>query len=96
MLEDLGARDVKITSSVEGALTWLDGARPDFAVLDVNLGDEQSVPVAERLHKMGVPFVLATGYGSAPDLLAIYPPCTVVQKPFSSDSLREALQNAIA
>ncbi|OOY25061.1 histidine kinase [Thioclava sediminum] len=96
VLEDLGARDVKITSSVEGALTWLDGARPDFAVLDVNLGDEQSVPVAERLHKMGVPFVLATGYGSAPDLLAIYPPCTVVQKPFSSDSLREALQNAIA
>ncbi|SPF78173.1 HWE histidine kinase domain-containing protein [Pseudoprimorskyibacter insulae] len=95
ILEDMGARDVHIASSVASAMTYLDGHEVDFAVLDVNLGDEQSVSVAERLHAQGVPFVLATGYGSAPDLLAAYPPCDVVQKPFSANSLQSALREAI-
>ncbi|GGA15777.1 MAG: hybrid sensor histidine kinase/response regulator [Rhodobacteraceae bacterium] len=96
ILEDLGASDVKITSSVTAAMTWLDDNNVDFAVLDVNLGDEQSLPVAERLYKAGVPIILATGYGEIEELAQTYPPCGVVQKPFSASSLETALKKAIS
>ncbi|QND66650.1 response regulator [Mesorhizobium loti] len=35
----------------------------DLAVLDVNLANEQSFPVAQLLQERGIPFVFATGYG---------------------------------
>ncbi|WP_330848812.1 HWE histidine kinase domain-containing protein [Mangrovicoccus ximenensis] len=94
ILEDLGAEDVKIFSGVKAALDYLGGTAVDFAVLDVNLGEEQSVAVAETLAASGTPFVLATGYGAAPELIAAYPPCVVVQKPFSASSLRTAMARA--
>nr|WP_216671032.1 HWE histidine kinase domain-containing protein [Mangrovicoccus sp. HB161399] len=96
ILEEMGADEVKIFASVKAALGFLEGSAVDFAVLDVNLGEEQSVAVAERLAASGTPFVLATGYGAAPELIAAYPPCVVVQKPFSSSSLRTAMARAFA
>ena len=49
--------------SVKAALDLLGGeATPDAAVLDVNLGGEMAVPVADALAARGVPFVLTTGY----------------------------------
>ena len=95
ILEDLGASHVEIVSSVAGALKWVENNDLDFAVLDVNLGSEQSLPVAELLHRKGVPFVLATGYGSGDDLTSVYPPCKIVQKPFSGSSLKVAMFEAI-
>lgn len=97
ILHDLGAADVKILSSVDAALSWMDANPVSFALLDVNLGDEQSLPVAERLAAQGVPFVLATGYGAAQDLVDLYPKGTViVQKPFSQTSLQTALRKALS
>ncbi|MBT9386472.1 GAF domain-containing protein [Pseudooceanicola sp. CBS1P-1] len=96
ILEDMGAEEVKIFSGVQAALRFLEDNRVDFALLDVNLGEEQSIPVAERLHTMGTPFVLATGYGATPELLEAYPPCVVVQKPFSASSLAAAFTRAQA
>ncbi|MAM63070.1 HWE histidine kinase domain-containing protein [Maritimibacter sp. UBA3975] len=96
ILEDFGAKDVSISASVSEALDLIETHRFDFALLDVNLGDEQSVPVAERLARDGVPFVVSTGYGEAPELLKSYPPCPVVQKPFSDETLRAAFAQAIA
>jgi light-regulated signal transduction histidine kinase (bacteriophytochrome)/CheY-like chemotaxis protein len=95
-LEDLGASEVKTHSSVSSALKWLETNRVDFALLDVNLGDEQSLPVAEALYAAGVPFVLATGYGAAAELMETYPPCTIVQKPFSASSIEQAFKTAFA
>ncbi|PVB62452.1 HWE histidine kinase domain-containing protein [Labrenzia sp. 011] len=94
MLQDLGASDVKLVSSVKAALAWLEDNTPEFALLDVNLGEEQSVPVAEKLRAEGVPFVLATGYGEAPDLVKAYPPCILLQKPFSMSALTGAVSKA--
>jgi CheY-like chemotaxis protein len=65
MLGELGAGDVRHGASVRAALSALDAAAPDFAVLDVNLGGERVYPVAERLEKDGVPFVFITGYGKS-------------------------------
>ena len=43
-------------------MALLERERPDFAILDVNLGRERSTPVAEALLARGVPFALSTGY----------------------------------
>ena len=91
-LKELGAKSVQICSSVGEALKTLETRRFDFALLDVNLGSEQSVPVAEKLADLGTPFVLATGYGEASALVEAYPPCVIVQKPFSPDTLASAFQ----
>nr|WP_245216330.1 HWE histidine kinase domain-containing protein [Sagittula salina] len=95
ILQDLGAQEVKIVSSVAAAMAWLDKNPVDFALLDVNLGDEQSLPVAERLAAAGVPMVVATGYGAAEDLVAEYPEgVVIVQKPFSQSALQAAFSRA--
>ncbi len=40
-------------------------AKPDAAILDVNLAGEWVTPVAEVLEAMSVPFILASGYVAA-------------------------------
>ena len=94
-LKGLGASEVKTASSVADAMAWLTGNTVDFALLDVNLGSEQSVPVAEYLAERNIPFVLATGYGASEDLAEVYPPCVIVQKPFNDGTLRAAFHEAL-
>ncbi len=94
MMEDMGFFEVKTASNVKKAMAELETGEFDFAVLDVNLGSEQSIPVAEALHKRGVPFVLTTGYGDAKDVVGGYPPCPIVQKPISEGTLLKALMDA--
>ena len=60
-LEDAGAV-VLDARSVDEALELIERQLPDAAILDVNLGRGTTcAPVALRLHKLGVPFVLHTG-----------------------------------
>ena len=58
---------------VQDALDLVRSARPDAAVLDVNLFGQPVWPVAELLDAMGVPFLFCTGYarpeGPEPRLL---------------------------
>jgi CheY-like chemotaxis protein len=66
----------------------------DGAVLDVNLNEQQSFPVADLLHRRGIPFLFATGYaeggvgwtGEAP----------VIAKPYGRDQLGRALAALLA
>ena len=62
-LLELGATRVHVASTVESAMEILDEHTPSLALLDLNLGDETSEPIAERLESMGVTFVFGTGYG---------------------------------
>lgn len=61
-LKRLGVGDVRLESSVEGALAAIADGPPDFAIIDFNLGGESSEPIAKALRAAGVRFVLATGY----------------------------------
>lgn len=53
----------------------------DVAILDVNLGNETSYPVAAQLKKRRIPFVFATGYAAA-GLANGYASHHCVQKPY--------------
>ena len=96
ILSGFGADKVKLASSVEDALEVIKNEDIQFAVLDVNLGRQTSLPAAKRLSELGTPFVLATGYGDVESILKDYPSAPVVQKPFSSDSLSNQVAKALS
>lgn len=66
----------------------------DAAVLDLNLGGAEVLPLADLLIGRGVPVVFATGYDaeSLPSRFADVPTCG---KPVSFLTLVAALQNAV-
>jgi DNA-binding response OmpR family regulator len=63
MLQELACGIIWHAANVSQALRILAEHRPDFALLDVNLGSEKVFPVAEALIDQSVPFIFATGYG---------------------------------
>ena len=63
MLAAKGASTIETAASPAEALRKLAHFTPDAAVLDVNLGTETSLSVAEELARRKIPFVFATGYG---------------------------------
>lgn len=79
-------------AAVEAAL---DRATPDLAILDINIHNENSYAIAERLQRLGVPLIFASGYGSKgrPATMAHVP---IVTKPYGLDELELALAEALA
>jgi CheY-like chemotaxis protein len=86
-----GVGEVAIAANVGVALAAIAEGRPDFAVLDYNLGTESSEPVALALAEAGVPYCFATGYGDALERSRAVPPCGVLNKPYSKQDLAGVL-----
>ncbi len=95
IISEYGADEVKLASSVEDALEIIATEEVTLAVLDINLGNQTSLPVAQKLYALKIPFVLATGYGDVESILSDYPKAPVVQKPFTSESLPREIDKAI-
>jgi CheY-like chemotaxis protein len=93
-LADLGCAVVGTAVRVDEALAKASSAGIDLAVVDVNLDGRSSYEVADALNARGIPFVFATGYGSA-GLRAGYPEVPVIQKPFEPRELERALMKAL-
>lgn len=97
MLEDflaeMGCEVVATAARLEDALAKARSVAVDVAVLDVNLAGKVSYPVAEILQGRDIPFLFATGYGTAglPESLRKAP---VLSKPFVIDQLAKALSAA--
>jgi two-component SAPR family response regulator len=67
----------------------------DAALLDINLGYDQSFPIAYGLKRRGIPFVFVTAYSNyiLPAGLMAAP---LVTKPYTDSTLRQAIASAIA
>jgi FixJ family two-component response regulator len=89
---------VEVASNVEEAVAFLDtpGQRIDVAVLDVNLGGENSVAIAERLAAQGRPFIFATGYHDRAMIPPAHAGVPVIRKPFTAEGMARAIQEAVA
>ncbi len=87
----LGAKTVTTAAAVEGALDCIEAARPSVAMLDINLGDHPSYPVADRLAALNIPFLFATGYGEQAQLPMNHRGRPVVQKPYTLENVARAL-----
>ena len=60
-VEEAGGEVIGPFATVKEALATLDTTKPDMAVLDVNLLDDDVTPVLERLVAASVPVVVNTG-----------------------------------
>jgi light-regulated signal transduction histidine kinase (bacteriophytochrome)/CheY-like chemotaxis protein len=92
ILHLLGAARVTACATVRSAFEELDRETIDIAILDVNLGDQTSLPIAELLVKRGIPFLFATGYGEQVRLQDEMERAPVVQKPYEASNIADALQ----
>lgn len=94
MLGDLGYQVVGPVPRLAKALDVARAEEFDIAVLDVNLNGTPSFPVADILIEKRVPFVFATGYG-APGIPQCLSRAAVLQKPFKTAQLAEAIKTAL-
>jgi CheY-like chemotaxis protein len=91
ILRRLGAMHVATAGTVEHALEVIETEQPSLALLDINLGDQTSFPIADRLLDAGIPFLFATGYGEQAQLPHRHADRMVVQKPYTLENVARAL-----
>lgn len=91
----LGADNVTTAATVDGALDSIDTSRPTVAMLDINLGDRTSYPIADRLAELKIPFLFATGYGEQALLPVDHRGRLVVQKPYTLENVARAMDALI-
>lgn len=87
ILESAGATVVGPAHNVRRALQILDEREVQAAVLDVQLGDGNSYPVAERLKNKCVPWIFYTGNADESSLLVDWPSSVILRKPVSPQKL---------
>lgn len=90
IMRRLGA-DVATAPSVAEAIEILTGQSFDLALLDVDLGDETSFGIADRLAADGVPFLFATGYGEGIAQASSHSDAPVLQKPYTMEGMTHIL-----
>jgi len=94
MLRKIGVKTVRVVGGVEEALKLIEQRLPDFTLLDVNLGEETSFDIAEKLAARGSPFAFTSGYGEPIAFPAQFSHVQRLRKPYSLNSLRELLVSA--
>jgi DNA-binding response OmpR family regulator len=88
LLSEIGCQVVATASNVHGGLSLVRSVDFDVAVLDVNLGDERSYPIADLLIESDKPFLFSTGFDRVEDAYKRLPR---IQKPFRQDDLERLL-----
>jgi CheY-like chemotaxis protein len=95
VLRAMGVQLVVLARSVSEGLSAIAASAFDAAFLDLRLGADNSLPLAQQLADAGVPFAFLTGYqGDA--IPAAFKNRPVVAKPFTSDLLQQALLGMVA
>lgn len=87
ILLDAGFDVIGCFQTLPSALEEIERAVPDMALLDYNLGQDTSIPVAERLQELGVPFIFISGQTRRVVLSDMKTVHTVVSKPFDPKQL---------
>jgi CheY-like chemotaxis protein len=95
IMADLGCRSVSSASTVAEAVSLIDSESFDAATLDINLGEEDSNPIADALLERGVPFIFCTG-NSKSDMREGFGDHVVLYKPFREADLSAALTQLLS
>ncbi|GAU86480.1 response regulator [Bosea sp. BIWAKO-01] len=94
MLLDAGCLVAGNAQNLREALPLAEAADFDLAILDLSLGSESSLPVAEVLARRERPFMFASGYGST-SLPVEHRDRIVLDKPFHFTALVKKLELAL-
>ena len=92
LMIELGAASVMVVSDVESAIEEIYKSPIQFALLDINLGQETSEPIAAALTQKGIAFAFATGYGASTAITKRFQQAPVVQKPYNKAAIQFALE----
>ena len=95
MIEELGHRVVAEAGNIEVGQALAETAIFDLAILDINIAGRIISPVAEIVHRRGLPFVFVSGYGpeGRPKAFSGQP---MLQKPVSTLRLRETINSILS
>jgi DNA-binding NtrC family response regulator len=61
-LEEVGFGACTSVSSASEAIEWLSARTPSVVILDYALEDGPCTPLAQRLHRAGIPFLIYSGH----------------------------------
>lgn len=89
MLKEFGCTVIGPAARVAQALAIVESEIVDIALLDVNLGQEKSYPIADHLVEKGIPVLLSTGYAALDPPYDQYPR---LQKPYCPERLAQSLE----
>ena len=95
MLDEIGCTTAAVAATVVEALARTEDTEFDIALLDLNLKDENSLPVAQRLRDNGKRFVFATGYDGLPPGSG-FTDALVISKPYRLEQLAAMIAKAMA
>ena len=95
ILRDDGYAVLPPVPDVDRALAQIDAAAPDAAVLDRNLRDRSSAPIARALLARRVPFVVLSGYDGTRQIEPELADARYLRKPVTPDELLSALADAL-
>ena len=90
-LSSCGAQVICVRSAVE-ALASVDRVKPSAAVLDINLGGHDCLPVCQYLSDRGVPFLFHSGYSKTFDGWSDAP---LLAKPATPQQIIDAVANLL-
>ena len=95
MVEALGCIVCGPIPSVEAALVMLRQAKPDAALLDVNLQGQRVTPVAQECQRQNIPFALVTAYARFRLDEPLLDNAVRVRKPFNQSDISKVLTDLI-
>lgn len=78
--------EVACVASERAADLWLDEHLPDVAIVDIKLSDDRRGAAASRLKRLGVPFIVHSGYEPAYQA-SIFHGAPFMTKPAETDAL---------
>jgi CheY-like chemotaxis protein len=95
LLRDRGAASVTIVGTAAKAMDIIVDDPPDVAILDVDLGDDTSIEIANELARLSVPFIFAANEIDATLIPHRHRDVQVTSKPYSGDAVAELLKEAL-
>jgi CheY-like chemotaxis protein len=96
ILQGAGAGEVTCVANLADAFAAVRNQAPfAVAIVDIDLGAEDSMMIAAALQERGVPFVFLTGVGGDDPRARQYPQAPVVDKPYQAGELLTALHQAL-
>lgn len=91
MLQDIGFSPVEVLSKLSEGLETFANHIFSFAILDIRIGDEDSIRFAEALVERGSRIVFASGYSDAEGLPLSFRDHVVIGKPYTKAQLEAIL-----
>ena len=95
---DLKSLDFSVAGpapSVERALKLLNRESIKGAVLDVHLGNENSIPIANKLDELNIPFLFITGFERVEVDSKQFDEHILLRKPINLEQLDDAMQKLL-